>query len=95
MPLTSVPDWFFFTILIALIISMILLFVRFLIGETPLDRLVVFESLTLALLCFIGLWSLALGAAWFFDVILVLSLMGFLSTVALAKFIERGDIGHE
>ncbi|MCA9414307.1 MAG: cation:proton antiporter [Candidatus Omnitrophica bacterium] len=67
-----------------------LLFVRFVLGPTQLDRLAAFEASTLVVLCFAALVGLQLRTVWFFDFILVLSLVGFLSTLAVAHYIE-GD----
>jgi multisubunit Na+/H+ antiporter MnhF subunit len=49
----------------------------------------------LAFVCLIALISIIVGTAYFFEAILVLSIAGFLVTVMLAKFIERGRIFDE
>lgn len=67
---------------------LVLVFARFVIGPTQLDRLAAFEAATLILLCLAGLVGLWLETVWFFDFILVLSLVGFISTVAVANYIK-------
>jgi multicomponent Na+:H+ antiporter subunit F len=66
----------------------VLVFIRFLLGPTHLDRLAAFESAALVGLCLVALYAIWNGSPWFFDLILVFSLVGFLSTVAVACFIE-------
>lgn len=72
----------------ALGFCLILVFARFVLGPTQLDRLAAFEAATLVLVCLAGLVGLWLETVWFFDFILMLSLVGFLSTVAVANYIE-------
>jgi multisubunit Na+/H+ antiporter MnhF subunit len=75
----------------ALVVCLVLVFVRFVLGPTQLDRLAAFEAATLVLLCLAGLVGLWVETVWFFDFILVLSLVGFLSTVAVANYIEGSE----
>jgi multisubunit Na+/H+ antiporter MnhF subunit len=72
----------------ALGLCLVLVFARFALGPTQLDRLAAFEAATLILACLAGLVGLWVGTIWFFDFILMLSLVGFLSTIAVANFIE-------
>ncbi|MDX2176663.1 MAG: monovalent cation/H+ antiporter complex subunit F [Candidatus Sumerlaeia bacterium] len=78
-----------------LALSLVLVVVRFVKGPTAPDRLAAFEAFTLILLCIITIYGLFLGTAWFMDVVLVISLLGFLSTIAVAKYIEQGSINDE
>jgi len=82
-------------ILGVLVVNLTMLFIRGLLGPTSLDRLVMLESTVLVLVAFLAFWGLVLGTNWFWDVIVVFSLVGFLSAVALAKFIEQGTIGDD
>lgn len=75
--------------LIPLALSIAILLFRFHRGPTNLDRLVVFESITIILICFAGFAGAAYQTEWFLDAALVLSLIGFLSTVALSLRIAR------
>ncbi|MFX5610781.1 monovalent cation/H+ antiporter complex subunit F [Acinetobacter baumannii] len=43
----------------------------------------------IALIVVFGIW---LGSAQFFEVALLLAVMGFIGTVALTKYLQRGDI---
>ncbi|MCB2154861.1 cation:proton antiporter [bacterium] len=83
-------------ILLAILgVCLVLLVVRLLMGPTNWDRVTSIESLTLVLLCAAAVWSAFTGTEWFFDAIVVLSLVGFLSTVALARYLEDGRLSDE
>ncbi len=53
------------------------------------DRVVALDMMTVAIVAFCGLAAVRSGDAAFLDVALVLALVGFLATVALARFAER------
>lgn len=62
---------------------------RLLSGPSLSDRVVALDTLSLLLVSFIVIFSLASGVSAYLDAALVLSLVAFLSTVAFARFIER------
>jgi len=64
-------------------------------GPTLPDRVVALDMMTVAIVAFCGLASIQSGDAAFLDVALVLALVGFLATVALARFAERHAIRRE
>lgn len=66
----------------------LLVFLRFIFGPSSLDRLAAFEAAALIGLCLVAIFSVWNGSPWFFDLILVISLVGFLTTVAVACHIE-------
>lgn len=78
--------------LAVLSVSAVMLTARFCMGPTVPDRLAAFEALTLAFLSFVAMWSLLSGTVWFFDAILVVSLVGFLGTVFVARYLEKGRV---
>lgn len=63
--------------------------VRFVKGPDSLNRLVAFESLALLTICLAAFAGMAYETEWFFDAILILSLIGFLSTAAVANWLAR------
>lgn len=71
------------------------LLVRFILGPTNLDRAMIVDAIALVFLCLIGVMAASVGTGFFFEAILVLSIVGYLSTVALAKFIEKGRLFDE
>lgn len=65
---------------------------RLLKGPAGVDRLLALDTLyinALALLVIVGIWQ---GQKLGFEVALLIALLGFIGTVVVARFIERGDI---
>lgn len=69
--------------------GLVFLLFRFYRGPANLDRLVTFEGIALLMVCFFAFLGMHYQTEWFFDAVLVLSLIGFLSTTALALQISR------
>lgn len=86
---------FFAVAYVALALCLAAMGLRFALGPTLHDRLVSVESATIALLAGMALWALERDNLWLFDVILVIALVGFLSTVAVARFAEREEEDHD
>ena len=70
-------------------------FWRLLKGPTLPDRVVALDMMTLAIVAFCGLMAVRADDLAFLDVALALALVGFLATVALARFAERRRIRRE
>lgn len=70
-------------------ISVALALVRLVIGPSLPDRVVALDMMTVTIVAFCGLAALRYQATAFLDVALALALVGFLATVALARFAER------
>ena len=64
-------------------------FVRLVLGPTNADRIVALDMMTVTIVAFCALFAVRSGTAAFLDVAVVLALVGFLATVALARFAER------
>lgn len=76
-------------------LAVLLAVVRLALGPTLADRVVALDMLTVAIVAFCGLMAIRAEDAAFLDVALALALVGFLATVALARFAERRRIRHE
>lgn len=74
---------------ICIVLSVVLAFVRLIKGPSLQDRVVALDFMTVAIVAFCGLAAIRYGTPEFLDVALVLALVGFLATVALARFAER------
>lgn len=74
-------------------------FVRLAIGPSLPDRVVALDMMTILIVAFCALYSILTGVEAFLDVALVLALVGFLATVAFARYaerrVERNDAGAE
>ena len=78
--------------LAAITVSMLLCGWRLLLGPETTDRLLALDTLylnTVALIVVLGMrWSTAL----LFEAALLVAMLGFVSTVALARYLSRGDV---
>ena len=74
---------------LCVVISVVLAFIRMVKGPSLQDRVVALDFMTVAIVAFCGLAAVRYDTAAFLDVALVLALVGFLATVALARFAER------
>jgi multicomponent Na+:H+ antiporter subunit F len=72
-----------------IVLSVILAFVRLVKGPSLQDRVVALDMMTVSIVAFCGLAAIRYNTTAFIDVALVLALVGFLATVALARFAER------
>lgn len=73
-------------------LAFILSLVRLIKGPDVPDRILALDTLyinSIALLILLGLY---LGSALYFEAALLIAVMGFVGTVALSKYLLRGDI---
>lgn len=61
-------------------------------GPTLVDRVLVMDVVGINLISTIAVISVLFQTKAFLEVILILGILAFISTIALAKFIERGVI---
>lgn len=64
-------------------------------GPSLPDRVVALDMMTVSIVSFCGIAAVWSGDVAFLDVALVLALVGFLATVALARFAERREVRRE
>jgi len=65
---------------------------RLLAGPSAPDRILALDTLYVNSIALLVLLGIHLGSALYFEVALLIALMGFVGTVALCKFLLRGDI---
>ena len=65
---------------------------RLLRGPTPPDRVLALDTLYMNLVALIVLLGLRWSSGLVFEAALLIALLGFVSTVALARFLSRGDV---
>lgn len=65
---------------------------RFISGPRAQDRVVAFDAFYIAAMLLILTFGIRTGTTLYFEAALVISLLGFAATVALAKFLMRGDV---
>jgi len=61
-------------------------------GPDATDRILALDTLYINALALLVVYGIEVGLPHFFEAALVIALLGFVSTVSLAKFLLRGDI---
>lgn len=61
-------------------------------GPEKGDRILALDTLTINAIALVLLYGVHIGSAAYFEAALLLALMGFVGTVALAKFLISGDV---
>lgn len=78
----------FVTVAVAQVMSMI----RLVIGPSTGDRILALDTMVInaiGLIVLLGIWQ---GTRIYFEASLIIAMLGFVSTVAYARFVLRGDI---
>lgn len=73
-------------------IAIVITFIRVIIGPTFPDRVIAMDVVGVNLISAIAIVSILYETRAFFDVILVLGILAFISTISFSKFLERGAI---
>jgi multicomponent K+:H+ antiporter subunit F len=76
----------------ALALSMTLCFLRLALGPGLPDRILALDTLYVNAIAFLVLFGLRLDSPVYFEAALLIAMFGFVGTVALAKYLLRGDI---
>lgn len=66
--------------------------IRLLIGPSVGDRILALDTMVINAIGLIVLLGIAQGTQIYFEVTLIIAMLGFVSTVAYARFVLRGDI---
>ena len=84
-------EWAISISFVMVTLSLAVAFVRLAKGPTLADRVVALDMMTVSIIAVCGVAAVATGVYALLDVALVLALVGFLATVALARYAERAD----
>lgn len=76
----------------AIAIAQILAMVRLVIGPSTGDRILALDTMVINSIGLIVLLGVHQGTQIYFEVSLLVAMLGFVSTVAYARFVLRGDI---
>jgi len=88
MILATVLPW----VMAAFVLALLLSAWRLLRGPTLPDRILALDTLYINALALLVLEGVRQGSAVYFEVALLIGLLGFVGTVALSKFVVRGDL---
>jgi multicomponent K+:H+ antiporter subunit F len=76
----------------AFALAMLMNLVRLYIGPSVADRILALDTLNINALALLVVFGLKLGSDVFFEAALIIAMLGFVATIALAKFVMRRDI---
>lgn len=77
---------------VMLTLSLVLNLYRLVVGPNTLDRVLALDTSYINAVALLIIFSLYLGNPLYFEAALLIALMGFVGTVALSKYLLRGDI---
>jgi multicomponent K+:H+ antiporter subunit F len=77
---------------LAFVLGLLLAAYRLLRGPSAPDRILALDTLYMNGLALLVLLGIVLDTKLYFEAALVIALLGFVGTVALARFVLRGDI---
>ncbi|MBR3369158.1 MAG: cation:proton antiporter [Rhodobacteraceae bacterium] len=72
-----------------ILLGLAVAFIRLAIGPTLADRVVALDMMNITIIAFCGVFAIAIDDPSLLDVAIVVALVGFLATVALARYAER------
>lgn len=73
-------------------LALVLNAIRLLIGPSTADRILALDTLYINSIALIVLLGLYFATNMYFEAALLIAMLGFVSTAALAKYLLRGDI---
>lgn len=76
----------------ALSLAQVMAMIRLIIGPSTGDRILALDTMVINAIGLIILLGIAQGTRIYFEVSLIIAMLGFVSTVAYARFVLRGDI---
>lgn len=85
-------DWAIILSFVVVALSQIMAMIRLVIGPDTGDRILALDTMVINAIGVIILLGIAQGTQIYFEVSLIIAMLGFVSTVAYARFVLRGDI---
>lgn len=73
-------------------VALVLTLIRLIKGPDLPDRILALDTLYINAIALIVLFGIWLGSELYFEAALLIAVMGFVGTVAVAKYLLRGDI---
>ena len=73
-------------------VSLLLNLWRLVVGPSIPDRILALDTLYINTIALIILYGMNMGTALYFEAALLIAMLGFVSTVAVCKYLLRGDI---
>jgi len=73
-------------------IASVLSLIRLVIGPNIPDRILALDTLYVNTIALVILFGMTQGSMLYFEAALLIAVMGFIGTIALSKYLSRGDI---
>ena len=89
---TELMTWALYTAFVALAVAQVMAMVRLWIGPSTGDRILALDTMFINAIALIILLGIHQGTQIYFEAALIIAMLGFVSTVAYARFVLRGDI---
>ncbi len=84
--------WILMISLSFLTFSILVTIYRLVKGPTAPERVMALDALGIHLISGVAIFSVFMKSTGFFEIILLIGILSFISTIALARFIERGVV---
>lgn len=88
----TILSWSLLVALVLLGAAMVIASVRMLRGPRAQDRIMAFDAFYVNAMLLLLVFGMRTGSTLYFEAALVIALLGFIATLALAKFLMRGEI---
>jgi multicomponent K+:H+ antiporter subunit F len=88
----TILSWSLLVALVLLGAAMVIAAVRMLRGPRAQDRIMAFDAFYVSAMLLLLVFGMRTGSTLYFEAALVIALLGFIATLALAKFLMRGEI---
>ena len=85
----NTQDYLQYVIIPILVLSELLVFVRFVIGPSVIDRVVALDLVVTIGIGIISIYSIVTETSNFLDIAMILALIAFLGTVAFSYYLEK------
>ena len=79
-------------VFIMISVSLLLNLWRLVIGPSVADRILALDTMYINSIALIILYGMSMGTSLYFEAALLIAMLGFVSTVAVCKYLLRGDI---
>ena len=85
----TLDNYIMYFLIPILMLSILIIFVRFLIGPDIADRVIALDLLVTCSISLIAFVSITTDQPTFIDIAMIIALIGFLSTVAFSYYLEK------
>lgn len=87
----SLPQILLYISLGSLIVTLILAFIRLLKGPTAHDRIVAMDFISSVVMGFILVYSVQIHKDFYIDIVILISLISFVGTVAISTYLKQNQ----